>query len=168
MLAFTQLFLGLPGLGDVLDGAGHFHRTPLSVEIEPSNPVHPAHRAIRRANNPILPVKRLTLAEYLILEISEHRRSIVGMDEGRASFNGALVGSVNSEDLVHDVGTCPSAGVDIEQIAAETGNSLRLFEQIIALAKRRVGAFSIGNVLGEDDDPSELAVAAKPRSNLSS
>ena len=145
--AFAQSFLGLPGLGDVLDGAGHSHRAPLSVELQPSHAVHPAHRPVGPANNPIFSVERLALAEYLILEITQHRRPIVGMDQGGPSIDGPFELLIDSEDLVHDIGTGPCSRIDIQRIAAQSADPLRLPKRLLALAERSIRALAFGNVL---------------------
>ena len=166
--AFVQCFLGLPGLGNVLDDARHPNRAPLSVELQSSHAVYPAHRPVCLANDPIFPVKGLALPEYLILEIRKHRRSIVGMDQGSPSLDGVLELLIDPENLVHDIRTRPFSGTDIERVAAQSRDPLRLFKRFLALAERRVSALALGDVFGENDDPTDLAVTGQPGSNLSS
>jgi hypothetical protein len=102
-LALAQRFLSLSGLGNIANRARHLDRTPLIIELQTSQAVHPAHRFVRLANHPILLVKGLSRANDLVLEIGKHRRSIVGMDQGRPTLDGAVIFFVDSEDQFQDI-----------------------------------------------------------------
>ena len=89
--ALAQRYLDLFSLINVPNGAAHFHRLTLNIEIKPPEAVYPPHRPVRLANDAIFPVKGLSLANHFIHKIGNHARAVVRMDQCAPSLNGALV-----------------------------------------------------------------------------
>jgi len=125
--------------------------------------MHPALRPVILADDAVLPIERRARAGDLFREIDRHRRAVLGMDQGEPPLDRALVVLVDSENLVHYLRTRPGSRIEIEDIAAQPGYSLRFAQKFFALPQLLCDPDPLSDFAGDAEQADHLSVFAPHR-----
>ncbi len=138
-LALAEIGLGSLSLGNVLDGAAHKDGFARRITFNAAAAMDPSSGVIIVADNSVFVVKKRTASEHLFGKIGGHHGVIVGVNEGDPAVNGAFVFGPDSEDFIEDIGGRPEPGLQLERVAAETGDALRLLQRARQVAEGAIG-----------------------------
>src|SRR5271157_4671596 len=90
LLAVAQLHLRLLALGDVFNDAAHLHQLAPAIELQPAQPMNPAHSMIFMANNAVFFIEIQSLPDNFFREIGGHHGAIISMNQGHPSCSVSL------------------------------------------------------------------------------